>query len=347
MSDENSETEDELNPKNRGLGRGLNALFDDDEVDFAGEEVVAELESAILSEPEQVRQELPARLGVDQLKPGRYQPRTDFDEESLEQLAQSIRNHGVLQPLLVQKLDGGPDDVPAGLYEIVAGERRWRAAQMAQIHDVPVVHVKFDDAQTLEVALTENLQREDLGPLEEAYAYQQLMEEFGQTQEQLATSLGKSRSYIANMVRLLGAPDTVQAALRDGYISIGHARAMLSCDNPHDLLEKVVDNGLSVRDTEKLAAGEVIDKPSIQGDEHIVVSGIEPNVSRETSSAGNAKDPNIAHLEQELSVKIGMRVHIDDKSGKGALRIEYQSLDQLDDVIARLAQIPGQSKLMG
>lgn len=332
-------TEDDLNPKKRGLGRGLNALFEDEETSFGNDDADHRAEENVSRETgaEDVPrawkpEEKPARLGLDQLKPGRYQPRREFDDEALEQLAQSIRNHGVLQPLLVQKLQDGT-------YEIVAGERRWRASQLAQVHDVPVVHVKFDDVQTLEVALSENLQRENLGPLEEAFAFQQLMQEFGQTQDQLAISLGKSRSYIANMVRLLTLPEYVQAALRDGKLSVGHARALITADNAEDLARQVISQGLSVRQTEALASKK-------SGDDNTKSGSKLPSASPQSAPQKGEKDADIVALEQEVTSMLGMRVSIDGQGQTGRLSIEYKSLDQLDDLLARLSGQGNAQRLM-
>ncbi len=305
-----------LNPKSRGLGRGLNALFEDDEgvypqVDPQG--------------PVQGRAR--TMLGIDQLQPGEGQPRRIFKETSIAELADSIKQHGVLQPLLVRELAG-----QNGRYEIIAGERRWRASQKAQLHEVPVIVLTITDAQAFEIALIENLQREDLDPIDEAYGYQKLMNEYAYTQEKLAESLGKSRSHIANMTRLLSLPFMVQNYLSDGKISVGHARALIPAGERADQLAKeIMAKNLSVRETEKLAAE---------------ATGREPNNKKagatKASAAGlKEKDVNTLALEKDLADVLGMRVTIESKTdGSGSIRVDYKSLDQLDDVMLRLARMP-------
>ncbi|MGH1398599.1 MAG: ParB/RepB/Spo0J family partition protein [Alphaproteobacteria bacterium] len=295
------------NPKARGLGRGLNALFDDEE-DFVAEDGVV-LESGQSVSGKTV-------LGVEEIYPGQAQPRHVFDEEPLEQLAQSIREHGVLQPLVV-RLAGDE----AGRYEIIAGERRWRAAQLAQLHEVPVVIVEMDDTQALEVALIENLQREDLNPIDEAMGYQRLMDEYGHTQEKLAKNVGKSRSHIANMVRLLNLPPLVHEMLKQGELSMGHARALITAKNAEALAVRVFEEGLSVRETERLA-NEANDTPK----------------KKVKSSAKTGKDADTLALENDVSNSIGMKVSIDSKNGKaGRVTIDFKNLDQLDALLQRLA----------
>src|SRR6056297_1454866 len=224
----------EKKEQRRGLGRGLSALMADIEPE-------AEPATEPAQRPTQV-------LPVDQLFPNPDQPRRSFDTEALEELTNSIRSKGVIQPLIVrQRGESGSQ------FEIVAGERRWRAAQAAGVHEVPVVLRDFSDEDVLEIAIIENIQRADLNPIEEAAGYEQLMNRFGHTQEKLAQALGKSRSHIANLVRLLSLPDDVQRLLRDGRLSSGHARALITSDNPSELAQQVVKRGLSVRETEKLA----------------------------------------------------------------------------------------------
>ncbi len=279
--------------KNRGLGRGLSALMSDVEVvnettTSAGDRVV------------------PIELVI----PNPEQPRQSFDNEDLMDLAESIKQRGVIQPLIVRK-----DPKTLGSYQIVAGERRWRAAQLAKLHDVPVVVRDFDDQQVLEVAIIENIQRTDLNPLEEAKSYRQLMDKFGHTQEQVSNALGKSRSYIANLLRLLALPPQVQEMVEKGQLSAGHARAIITAENPIDLATQVVSKGLSVRQTEKLAksaGGKPLRAPIHQ----------------------KGKDADTIALEGDLSAALKMSVTLDHSDGAdgGVLKIKYKTLSQLDDL---------------
>ncbi|MBU0801013.1 MAG: ParB/RepB/Spo0J family partition protein [Alphaproteobacteria bacterium] len=308
--------------KKRGLGRGLGALFEDEEgvypqVDPAGHT------------PGAVRR----MAGVDQLEPGPWQPRQYMDPFALKELADSITQHGVLQPLLVRAKPGHDDR-----FQIIAGERRWRASQKAQLHEVPVVVKELTDEAAMEIALIENLQRADLNAIEEAQGYQRLMSEFGHTQEKLATGVGKSRSHVANMVRLLTLPEDVQDFVRDGRLSAGHARALITAKDPRALAAYVVGHNLSVRDTEKMAAAEAGRANKAPG----------------KGKAGSAepKDVDTVALEKEMTDLLGLKVVIDVKSdGKGgrwgALKVEFKNLDQLDDVLQRLSHQPGRNILAG
>jgi len=275
------------------LGRGLAALFGEAEAGAAG---VA-----------------PQRcVPIELIRPGAFQPRRRFAETELEALAQSIREKGVLQPLLVRPLAGEDAD-----FELVAGERRWRAAQRIGLHEVPVIIRPMADSEALEIALVENLQREDLSPLEEAEAYSRLMDEFGRTQASLADALGKSRSYVANTVRLLALPAPVRRRLDEGELSAGHARALLGAADPAALAEEVVRRGLNVRATERL-----------------VQRRAETRVSKR-----RPRDANVAALERELAAVLGLRVTLEAKKRGGALTLHYASLDQLDRVL-RLLRAP-------
>jgi ParB family chromosome partitioning protein len=219
--------------KTRGLGRGLSALMADVEVD-------------VLNEKSGQRR-IDLSLPIEKIQPNPDQPRRMFSDDNLSELAASILAKGIIQPLIVRKSPKVPDT-----YEIVAGERRWRAAQLAQLHELPVLVREFDDVEVLEVAIIENIQRLDLNPVEEAAGYKQLMDKFGHTQEKLAEALSKSRSYIANLLRLLHLPDEVLNLVQSGALSAGHARALITSDNPVDLARQVVSSGLSVRATELL-----------------------------------------------------------------------------------------------
>ena len=263
-------------------------------------------------------------VGIDQLEPGPGQPRNIFQDEALEELAASIKQHGVLQPLLVRE---NADN--SGCYEIIAGERRWRAAQKAQLHEVPVIVLSITDAEAFEIALIENLQREDLDPIDEAAGYQKLIDHYDYTQEKLAENLGKSRSHIANMMRLLQLPPAVQKMLSEGKLSAGHARALITAKNAEELAKTVVARNLSVRETEKLVA-EAEGRPS------------KSKSKGKSGEKGVRKDVDTLALEDELSNKIGMRVSIDSPDGlSGKVSIAFKSLDQLDELLQRLSATQG------
>ena len=281
----------------RGLGRGLSALMADVNIAHDRDTGVAE----------RGRGEM--RLPVERLVPNPNQPRRDFDPAALDELAGSIRAKGVIQPLLVR---AHPTD--SSFYEIVAGERRWRAAQMAQLHDVPVLLRELSDTEVLEVAIIENIQRADLNPIEEALSYRQLMDRFGHTQERMAEALSKSRSHIANLLRLLQLPAEVQTWLREGKLTAGHARALVPTSDPVALASQVISKGLSVRETERLAKA----------------PATKPN---RPHSARSEKDADTRALEQDLSAHLRMRVVIDHKGFDGGnLVITYRNLDQLDEL---------------
>lgn len=291
----------------RGLGRGLSALMADVNL------------SPAISEPPQRRADL--RIPVEQLEPNPDQPRRDFAPDALEELAASIREKGVIQPLIVRKHPSRPEQ-----FEIVAGERRWRAAQMAQLHDLPVIVRDLDDTEVLEVAIIENIQRADLNSIEEAMGYRQLMERFGHTQEKLAEALSKSRSHIANLMRLLQLPAEVQAWVREGKLSAGHARALITNDNPVALARDVIAKGLSVRETERLAK--------------VAQGGNGREKGDGSGSKKPAKDADTRALEQDLSANLGMRVIIDHKGFDGGhLTITYRTLDELDQLCQILSTL--------
>jgi ParB family chromosome partitioning protein len=273
------------------LGRGLAALFGEAESRPPAAATVRE-------------------VAIELIRPGVYQPRRNFDEAELEALAQSIREKGVLQPLLVRPVE---DEEAA--FELVAGERRWRAAQRAGLHQVPVLVRALADAEALEIALIENLQREDLSALEEAAAYQRLMQEFGRTQANLAEAVGRSRSHVANTLRLLGLPDAVRRRLEEGALSAGHARALLAASDPAALAVEIIRRGLNVRMTERLVQG---------------------RAARSQASARQARDADTAALERELTTVLGLRVTIAGKPRGGALTLRYSNLDQLDRLLTLL-----------
>ena len=298
-----------MTPKPRGLGRGLDALFEDEEATFA---VSADSEAPLFNNGPR------KTLGIGQLVANPDQPRVLFDPAAINELADSIKKHGLLQPILVRPLANSKD-----MYEIVAGERRWRACQKAQIHEVPVIIRELDDGQVLQIALIENLQRQDLNAIEEARGYQRLIDEFSFSNEAVGESVSRSRSHVANMVRLLSLPASVQNMVAENKLSAGHARALVGAKNPALLAQEIVSKGLSVRQTEKLAAADA--GRSIQ--------------HRAKSNEPTFKDPNILALEKDVSNALGLKVTVAmSGNASGELKIEFKDLDQLDDVIARLSK---------
>jgi ParB family chromosome partitioning protein len=253
------------------------------------------------------------------------QPRRSFSDEELEELSSSIREKGVLQPLLVRPAPGAP-----GEYQIVAGERRWRASQQAGLRSVPVViRTDLDDLDVLEIGIIENVQRQDLKPLEEAQAYKLLISRFGRTQDEVARTVGKSRSHVANMLRLLALPAGVLTALDEGRISAGHARAIANAPDPERLANTILEKDLSVRQTEALAR-ESQARESHNGSER-------HRRAPEIKSASPGKPSDTRALEQDLSEHLGLLVSISDKDGRGEVRISYQTLEQLDAICLRLS----------
>ena len=286
----------------RGLGRGLGALL--------GDAALQSQEGGSLSLP------------ISQVEPGLRQPRKRFEEEALQDLADSIRTHGIIQPLTVRRLS-------SGYYQIIAGERRWRAAKLAGLTEVPAVIIEADDRKVMELGLIENLQREDLNPIEEANGYKVLMEEYGLTQEEVSQRVGKSRPAVANALRLLALPDPVCQLLEEGKLSAGHARAILSVPNgglQMQLARKVVEDGLSVRQTEalakRLAAGEKDAPPS-------------------PTAAGPDLSIYFKEAEKSLAARFGRKVHIINGKKKGKIELEYYNPDDLNTLLELLEQLPG------
>ena len=294
----------EKKTKPRGLGRGLSALMADVAVTPIDGEGSSRAEVSV---------------PIEKLVANPNQPRRSFVQSDLDDLAASVREKGILQPLIVREIDGDK-------YEIVAGERRWRAAQLAQLHQVPILVRDFDDAEVLEVAIIENIQRADLNAMEEATGFRQLMDSFGHTQEKLAEALGKSRSHIANLLRLLTLPKDVQDFLREGKLTAGHARALITAENPSELARQVVKEGLSVRATERLAK-------TVQGER-----GESPHKPKRPGTP--SKDADTRALEGDLSAILRMGVSIDHEPGgeSGRVVITYRSLDQLDELCSRLSR---------
>ncbi len=279
----------------RSLGRGLSALMADIRLD-PGES------GAMIRHPD-------ARLPLESLVPNPLQPRRDFPAGALDELAASIRAKGVLQPLIVRPAAGGGER-----YEIVAGERRWRAAQMARLHDVPVLIRDYDDAEVLEVAIIENIQRSDLNAIEEAAAYRQLMDRFGHTQERLADALSRSRSHIANQLRLLQLPEAVQRDVREGRLTAGHARALITASDPVGLAARVIAGGLSVRETERLARA------------------VSARQRRQGGDADAGKDADTRAIEADLAAALALPVSIwhEAGTGRGRLTITFNRYEDLD-----------------
>ncbi|MGE4321469.1 MAG: ParB/RepB/Spo0J family partition protein [Sphingobium sp.] len=289
-----------------GLGRGLSALLGDTAQEQPTDTAAAPSGKAVQS------------IEVALISPHPEQPRRHFDEGALHELAESIAKRGVIQPIIVRPQGGG--------FQIVAGERRWRAAQRAQLHRIPAIVRDFDEAETLEIALVENIQREDLNPIEEAEAYRKLIAQFHHSQDALARIVGKSRSHIANLMRLLDLPDAVQQAVVEQRISMGHARAMIGVPNSEELARTVEQKGLSVRDTEQLVRR--------------AKKGEGAPARRASAEAGaRGKDADIAALEQHLADLLGIRVEInhDGDGGTGTLVLHYSTLDQLDMLCQRLS----------
>ena len=305
MSNDNPSEKSPLKKK-MGLGRGLDALL--------GEALRGDSVSGNSSADRDVRGQGVTTLSVIDIRPNPNQPRRHFSDEKLDELAASIARHGIIQPIVVRPFQGG--------YQIVAGERRWRAAQRAQLHDLPAIVRNFDDTETVEIALLENIQRQDLNPIEEAEAYKKLTELFGHSAAELADLVHKSRSHVANMMRLLDLPQTLRDLVTEEKLSMGHARALLGSDNAVQLAMLVIKNGLSVRATEALVQQERAPKPK----------------NRKAVGTNIPEDTDIRAVESHLSDLLGLKVRIAQKNatGAGAVTFEYGSLDQLDMLCQRL-----------
>ena len=297
-------------PKKGGLGRGLDALFADVPVK---EPVVKETKtknaSDITNDADSVKY-----IKIHDIMPNVNQPRKTFNEDKIEELAASIKEHGIIQPIVVRKHKNG--------YEIVAGERRWRAARKAELTQVPCLIRELDDEQNMLIAIIENMQREDLNPIEEAEGLRQMTDTFGMTQEQVSKSVGKSRPYITNSMRLLKLPDYIKDSIAEGKLTAGHGRTLITITKEEDriaLWEKVISEGLSVRETEKLASEE--QKP------------------KKRKPATKRKDANIARVELELKEALGTKVSILNSGSKGKIEIEYYSKDELERLIELLKSL--------
>ena len=281
------------NTTKKGLGRGLSSLMGDTET--------------TQTKNTNIGQE--TKLPIANLKPSPSQPRRLFNKNSINELADSIKAKGLVQPLVVR-----PSPSDANSYEIIAGERRWRAAQIAQLHEVPAVIRNFNDTEALEIAIIENVQRSDLSPIEEAAGYKRLIENHGHTQEDLSGIVGKSRSHIANIIRLLSLPQSIQDMITEGKISSGHARAIMNSAFPEQLAEKIINENLSVRDAENLVK-----------DKKVIIKKLK------------LKDPDTIDLENKISEKLGLTININHKGKKGGnIKIDYKTLDQLEMITQKL-----------
>jgi ParB family chromosome partitioning protein len=309
-----------VTPKSRGLGRGLSALLGDEDVAATVAPPPAARPAAAVpaTATPAPTSRAPITLPTAHLRAGKYQPRTVF--ENIEVLVESVRQYGLLQPILVRPVSGLPD-----AYEIVAGERRWRAAQKAQLHEVPVVIRTLDDLDTLQLALVENLQRADLSPVDEAQGYRRLMADFNQTHEEIAHTMGRSRPHIVNTLRLLDLPESIRDMIRNGEITAGHGRQLLTFPDPEAMAARVVSEKLSVRDLEKLAAGERLKKASGGGKKSTVPSG--------------SKSADTKALEKRVEEALGLKASLSEGKGeRTTLTLEIENYDQLDTVIERLTR---------
>ena len=294
-------------PPRKGLGRGLSALLG-----------TPPAPAPAAPAPGTGAPRAASMVPIAQIAPGRYQPRRVFDPDEIEALTDSIRSQGVLQPILVRRISADPPR-----YELIAGERRWRAAQAARLHEIPAVVKDLTDREALEAALVENIQRQDLSPLEEAEAYRRLADEFGHTQEAIGTALGKSRAHVANTIRLLGLPQTIRDMLASGQLDAGHARVLLTAPDAEALARRIVAEGLSVREAEALAR-----------------SARTPSRKPAPKDKGILRDADTRAMEKRLEASTGLKVALQHKagSGAGAVTFRYSSLDQFDDLVARLTK---------
>lgn len=299
------------NNKKFGLGRGLEALLGDEDINLDLDSETADVNSLVENT---VFKSEKNKVKVSDVVPCSFQPRTEFDREALESLAQSIKEKGVLQPLLVRKKNDK--------YEIIAGERRWRAAQLAGLNEVPVIVKDLNDSETLEIALIENLQRENLSAIEEAEGLNRLMNEYAYTQEVIGKVIGKSRSYIANTLRLLGLPEEIKQQVKENKLSAGHARALIGCENAVELADKIIKEGLSVREAEALAANS----------KGINVKNIMP---KQPKPVDRDLEKIMADLEEKLKLKVKINA---GKKGKGSITLHYNTPAELSSLLDILEQ---------
>ena len=297
-----------MNPPPKQLGRGLSALLG---------EAAAEPASSAASRATKL-------IPVASIRPGSFQPRRSFTQDEMDELVASVRQQGVLQPVLLRKDPRNPQG-----YELIAGERRWRAAQLAQLHEIPAMVRELNDRQSLEAALVENLQRSDLTAIEEARAYRRLMDDFGHTQEKIADALGKSRPYVANAIRLLDLPERVQQMIEKGQLTAGHGRLLVGAHNAAELAAQWAESKISVREAEALMRSTKPAKTKLRG-----------GAAKKHGKSGSdvLRDANTIDLERRVASALGMKVSILHKKGaqSGVFQIFYQTLDQLDDILERL-----------
>jgi ParB family transcriptional regulator, chromosome partitioning protein len=286
--------------KRPALGKGLSALIPDAPPPF----------DSAQGRPRAA----PVEADIDRLTPNDFQPRGTLDETRLQELAQSIRANGLIQPIVVRK--------EGDRFQIIAGERRWRAAQLASLHEVPIVPIDVSDSDALEIMIIENVQREDLNAMEEAQGYHALADEFKRSQEDIAKEVGKSRSHVANMMRLTKLPAEVQALISNGQLSAGHARALIGVPDPLAAAKRIVEEGLNVRQTEALAHEEGVPERK-------------PQKAR-SSGGGKVKDPDTIALEKRVSDALGLAVTVNHRDPGGSVQISYRNLEQLDEVMRRL-----------
>ncbi|ADM08964.1 ParB-like partition protein [Parvularcula bermudensis HTCC2503] len=291
----------------KGLGRGLETILGDERQESTGPG-----EGGV------------ALIPVTDIAPDPYQPRKRFDDEALEELAASIRTRGVLQPILVRPTPGEKG------YTLIAGERRWRAAGRAGLHEIPALIREPAEGDVAEMALIENVQRQDLNPIEEADAYARLRDSYGRTAKDIAESIGKSRPHVANMLRLTGLPDDIKGLVSAGELTMGHARALLSAAAPAELAKQIIEEGLSVREAERRAAGKTASGASSHAQRGEGENG------KKAAKASGRKDADTRSLEEDLAATLGLEVSIDHHGKGGTLTVSYGDLDQLDDLCRRL-----------
>jgi ParB family chromosome partitioning protein len=296
----------------KGLGKGLSALMGGDMGDLL---VRNETRKEIVSAQDKEDFDNVTYIPIDMLVVGKYQPRRKFNEEALNELSSSISKNGILQPILVRRL-------PNSNLEIIAGERRWRAAKIANIEIIPVIIKNIDDKEALEIALIENIQRQDLTIIEEAEGYDRLLQEFSYTQDDLAKKVGKSRSHVANLLRLLTLPSEIKLMINSGSLSMGHARTLIGIDNNIDIANQIVEKGLNVRKTEKM------------------IKAINNYGKTKNNSSGtlNERDEDLVAIESSLSNSLGLRVKIEDVDKGGVVSLYFENLEQLDRIIQRLSE---------
>ena len=296
------------------LGRGLSALIADDYSSDHGINVTDSSGKNGLRE-----------LSLNSVQSGKFQPRSNFDEQYIKELADSITKSGIMQPIIVRPIEASG----GAKYEIIAGERRWRAAKLAGEITIPAIIRDVDDQQALELALIENVQRQDLNALEEGKGYQRLMDEFSYTQEELSKTLGKSRSHIANLLRVINLPDEIKGMLERGELSMGHAKALMAAKDPLGIAKQVVSRGLNVRQTENISRGTPLkDLPKIKA--------TAKGKSKQDNQPTGERNSDIIALEQTLTESLGMKVMIADTGSKGTVTLHYESLEELDTVLQRL-----------